>query len=56
MKLSNITKKVEYPITTRKFLASNIVRFRSDVTKAISYRKQCDIPLQSKVLGRFNFN
>lgn len=38
-KLKMITTKTEYPVGIRKFIGANILRFRSDVTKAITYQK-----------------
>ncbi|XP_060853394.1 uncharacterized protein LOC132931411 [Rhopalosiphum padi] len=38
-KLKMLATKTEYPVTIRKFIVTNILRFRSDVTKAISYQK-----------------
>jgi len=34
-----VATKTEYPVTIRKFVVTNILRFRSDVTKAITYHK-----------------
>lgn len=55
MKLNAMTKKVEYPIGIRKFISSNLLRFRSDITKAISYRKENCVTLQLQVSGNYNF-
>ncbi|KAL4127392.1 hypothetical protein QTP88_011563 [Uroleucon formosanum] len=38
-KLKMLATKTEYPVTIRKFIVTNILRFRSDVTKAITYQK-----------------
>lgn len=38
-KLKMVATKTEYPVTIRKFVVTNILRFRSDVTKAITYHK-----------------
>jgi len=38
-KLKTLDTKTEYPVTIRKFIVTNILRFRSDVTKAITYQK-----------------
>lgn len=38
-KLTVVAKLTQYPIILRKHILSNILRFRSDITKAIKYRK-----------------
>lgn len=38
-KLTNVAKLTQYPIILRKHILSNILRFRSDITKAVKYRK-----------------
>lgn len=38
-KLKILTTKTEYPVAIRKFITTNILRFRSDVTKAVTYQK-----------------
>jgi len=37
-KMTALGKKTEYPILLRKHILSHILRFRSDVTKAVRYR------------------
>lgn len=52
-KLMGLTKKTEYPCYLRKFISRNILRFRTAVTKAISYRKQLnDMTMQEQIEGR----
>lgn len=52
-KMSALTKRTEFPIVIRKKIADNLVRLRTDVTKAIKYRKSEDKPLQQKILGTY---
>ncbi|KAL4104017.1 hypothetical protein QTP88_019330 [Uroleucon formosanum] len=50
-KMSALTKRTEFPIAIRKKIAVNLVRLRTDVTKAIQYRKSEEKPLQQKILN-----
>ncbi|XP_029343469.1 uncharacterized protein LOC100570366 isoform X1 [Acyrthosiphon pisum] len=50
-KMSALTKRTEFPIAIRKKIADNLVRLRTDVTKAIQYRKSEEKPLQQKILN-----
>lgn len=54
-KLTALTKNISYPIVIRKFIKTNILRFRSDITKAISFQKSRDLPFHTKISG-FQFN
>lgn len=38
-KLTNVAKLTQYPINLRKHILFNILRFQSDVTKAVKYQK-----------------
>lgn len=52
-KLSAIAKQTDYPISIRKHILTNIVRFRSDITKATKhYIESADIPFQTKIAGK----
>lgn len=51
-KMSALTKRTEFPILIRKKIADNLVRLRTDITKAIQYRKSEEKPLQQKILSR----
>ncbi|KAF0748505.1 YqaJ domain-containing protein [Aphis craccivora] len=50
-KMSALTKRTEFPIAIRKKIADNLVRLRTDITKAIQYRKSKEKPLQQKILN-----
>lgn len=52
-KLSALAKQTEYPISLRKHILSNIVRFRSDITKATKHHLESDIPFQQKISGNY---
>lgn len=43
-KMTTLANKTEFPINLRKFILSQILRFRSDVTKAVQFRKKQEIP------------
>lgn len=51
MKLNALAKITKYPIIIRKFITSNILRFRSDITKAIGYHKRRNLTLHQTILG-----
>jgi len=51
MKMSALSKKIEYPAIIRKFITTNILRFRSDITKAIEHHLNENSPLQQKIRG-----
>lgn len=55
-KLTALTKKTEYSIVVRKFITQNIMRFRSDITKAIEHHKNTDVPLRLKIDGQYIFS
>jgi len=47
-----LATKTEYPVTLRKFIVTNILRFRSDITKAIAYQKNVlDKTKNQKIAG-----
>jgi hypothetical protein len=50
-KLTALTKRTDYPISIRKFLNTNILRFRTDVTKAIKYHLKNNSSNEQKVRG-----
>lgn len=52
-KLTALTKNISYPIVIRKFIKLNILRFRSDIIKAISYQKSRDLLLHQKIAGLY---
>lgn len=49
MKLTALTKRTEYPVIIRKLLQKNILRFRSDITKAIEFHLKADSTFQEKI-------
>lgn len=51
-KLLALTKRTEYPVHLRKFIQNNILRFRSDITKAVQYRKASDLSMSNKIAGQ----
>jgi len=55
-KLSALTKRTEYSIVIRKFITQNIMRFRSDITKAIEHHKNTNVPLRVKIDGQCFFS
>lgn len=50
-KLLALTKRTEYPVHIRKFIQNNILRFRSDITKAVQHRKTSDLSIPNKIAG-----
>lgn len=50
-KMSALAKRTEFPIGIRKKVSENLVRLRTDITKAIQFRKSEEKPLQLKILG-----
>lgn len=50
-KMSALAKRTEFPIGIRKKISENLVRLRTDITKAIQFRKSEEKPLQLKILG-----
>lgn len=48
-KMTALANKTEFPINLRKFILSQIVRFRSDVTKAVQFRQKQEIPKSQKI-------
>lgn len=50
-KMSALSKKSEYPVIIRKFITTNIKRFRSDITKAIEHHLNENSTLQQKIRG-----
>lgn len=50
-KLMNLTNKTEYPCFMRKFIARNILRFRTAIIKSIKYRNQTDESQYQKIEG-----
>lgn len=55
-KLTALSTNISYPIVIRNFIKSKILRFRSDITKAISYQKRRDLLLNQKVAGFYCYN
>lgn len=50
-KLTALTKQTKYSIVIRKCITSNILRFRSDITKSIDYHIKTDVPIHNKIEG-----
>lgn len=51
-KLTMIAKNTKYPLRVRKFILTNILRFRSDVTKAAKHwRDESYLTIAQKVQG-----
>lgn len=50
-KLSALAKQTEYPISIRKHILINIIRFRSDITKTTKHYIESDLTFQQKVAG-----
>lgn len=50
-KIMALTKKTEYPIHIRNFIANNAMRFRTAITKSISHYKNADGPVSVKING-----
>jgi len=50
-KLMSLTKRTDYPITVRKCITSNIMRFRFDITKAMVHHLNKNSSIQQKVIG-----
>lgn len=50
-KLMALAKQTNYPIVVRKCITSNILRFRSDITKAVEHHLKNDLPIQQKISG-----
>lgn len=61
-KLTALAKRTDFDksyISIRKFIATNILRFRSDITKAIEYHLKNNSSVEQKVKGNFillNYN
>jgi len=51
MKLKALSKKTEYPVVIRKFITTHILRFRTDITKAIQHRLNEKTSIQRKITG-----
>lgn len=50
-KMTALANKSEFPFNLRKFILSQIQRFRSDVTKAVKFRKNQEIPKAQQITG-----
>lgn len=53
MKLTALAKRTEYPIAIRKYITANIIRFRTDITKAIKHHLKTDSIIQQKTTSNF---
>lgn len=52
-KLTTLARNSKYPLRVRKFILTNILRFRSDVTKAAKHwRNLNDLTMSQKIKGR----
>lgn len=52
-KLMTLAKQTNYPIVVRKCITSNILRFRSDITKAMEHHLKNEMPVLQKIAGNF---
>lgn len=50
-KLTALTKQTKYSIIIQKCITSNILRFRSDITKSIDYHIKTDVSIHNKIEG-----
>lgn len=56
-KLTALANKTEYVITLCKYILSNIMKFRSDITKAAEYRRNANnISLTEQITSNININ
>lgn len=54
-KLTTLARNSKYPLRVRKYILTNILRFRSDVTKAAEHwRDLNNLTLSQKIKGTFN--
>lgn len=52
-KLTTLAKDTKYPLRVRKHILANILRFRGDVTKAVTHWKDTiDITKTDKIKGK----
>lgn len=55
-KLTILARNTIYPLRVRKFILSNIMKFRSDVQMAaLHWRKQINITKSQKIKGSYIF-
>jgi CO dehydrogenase/acetyl-CoA synthase beta subunit len=52
-KLLALAKQTNHPIVVRKWITSNILRFRSDIMKAVEHYLKNELPIQQKIAGMF---
>jgi len=53
-KLTILARNTNYPLRVRKFILSNIMRFRSDVqVAALHWRKETNTTKSQKIKGRY---
>jgi len=50
-KMTALANKTEFLINSRKCILSQILRFRSDVTKAVQLRKKQETPKAQQITG-----
>lgn len=50
-KITNTATKTNFPISLRKFVLNNLMRFRTAVVKAIQYRTNENTSSNSKIAG-----
>lgn len=48
-KLTAIAKKTNFPINLRKFILSQLMRFRTAIIRAIHYRKHEDVSEKEQI-------
>lgn len=53
-KLTVLAKNTKYPLRIRKFILSNILQFRGDVSKAVKHwRETIDVTHLDKIKGKY---
>lgn len=55
-KISVLAKNTKYPLRVRKFILTNILRFRGDITKSAKHwRNNNDLTMAQKIKGCFSY-
>lgn len=55
-KLMALAKQTNHPIVVKKCITSNILCFRSDITKAVEHHLKNELPIQQKIASIFQLN
>lgn len=55
-KLTALTKRTDYPIAIRNYIAKHILRFHSNIRKAIDHHLTEDSSIETKIVGTYLFN